>query len=146
MDRVELVSWWDEAWKTGLWAAAWGKAVAGLTPKQAAWSPGPGRKSIWQQVNHVVFWRTMALRRLRGGQGPSDLEMKRGNWAGPTKVTPAAWRATVKRFADSQKKVRAAMANTKSPLDRLRYLLPHDNYDVGQIMLLRALQGLEPLE
>lgn len=146
MDRSELVTWWDEAWTSGLWAAAWGKAVAGLTPQQAAWSPGPGRRSIWQQVNHMVFWRTISLRRLRGGKGPSEDELRRGNWQGPAKVTPAAWRATIKRFADSHKKVRTAMANKKNPLDRVRYLVPHDNYHVGQIMLLRALQGMEPLE
>jgi hypothetical protein len=55
MDRPALVKWWYEAQAEGLWAASWAKAVAGLTPQQAAWTPAPGRHSIWQIVEHIVF-------------------------------------------------------------------------------------------
>ena len=57
MQRDELLKLWNDAWTEGLWAAAWGKAIDDLTPAQATWTPAPGRHSIWQIVNHVIFWR-----------------------------------------------------------------------------------------
>src|SRR6187549_87035 len=66
MDRELLTKWWGEAWDEGLWAAAWGKAIDGLTAKQAATQPAPGRKSIWQIVNHMIFWRENHLAQLAG--------------------------------------------------------------------------------
>lgn len=146
MDRTTLGALWAEAWGDGLWAAAWSKAVDGLTPAQAAWKPGPGRNSIWQQVNHMVFWREVTLRRLAGGAGPTEEEIRRGNFADPTEVSDAAWRAARDRFADSHRRIAAAIADEKNPLDRPLHHVPHDAYHVGQIMLLRALQGLPPIE
>lgn len=33
-----------------------------------------------------------------------------------------------------------------NPLDRLQYHLFHNSYHLGQIMYLRAMQGLKPIE
>ena len=41
--RDHVVSWWNEAWRSGLWAASWEKSIADLSAAQAAWSPAtPG--------------------------------------------------------------------------------------------------------
>jgi hypothetical protein len=42
--------------------------------------------------------------------------------------------------------VAAALRDEKMPIDRLRYVLPHDCYHFGQINLLRAMLGLPPIE
>lgn len=146
MDRATLAALWDAAWTDGLWAASWSRAVDGLTPEQAAWKPGQGRNSIWQHVNHVVFWREVTLRRLAGGAGPTEEETRRGNFAEPGEVSGAGWRAARERFADSHRRIAAAIADERNALERPLHHIPHDAYHVGQIMLLRALQGLPPIE
>src|SRR5262245_64210386 len=101
-DRGLIVKWWDEAWTEGLWAAAWSKSVDGLTPEQAAWQPPPApaaakagvgpRHSIWQIVEHMIFWRDTWLVRIDGGpREAKDLATR--NFPQPAAVTGAAWEA-----------------------------------------------------
>jgi hypothetical protein len=146
MDRATILKLWNEAWSEGLWAAPWHKSVAGLTTAQAAWSPGPGRHSIWQIIEHMMFWREDTLRRLAGGARPTPAELASGNFPQIGDRSEAAWRATVERFEGTQRRIAEALADPGNPLDRLGYLLPHDSYHVGQINYLRALQELPPIE
>src|SRR5262249_36929102 len=126
--------------------AAWNKSVQDLTPQQAAWKAGPGRHSIWQIVNHMLYWREEGLRRAAGGAKPTEDEIKRMNFAEPEAVSDAAWRATLARLEDTQKRVAAALADENVNIERIVYYLPHDCYHFGQINLLRAMQGLKPIE
>ncbi len=137
---------WSEAWQTGLWAASWSASVAGLTPQQAAWKPASGRNSIWQIVEHLMFWRGNAIRKSQTGQGPSDDAIRAGNFPEPADVSEAAWRRIVERFEESQRTVQQAIADGRLDLERAVHLLAHDCYHVGQINYLRAMQGLPPLE
>jgi uncharacterized damage-inducible protein DinB len=63
--------------------------------------------------------------------------------ASPTEVE---WAGVLRRLEDSHRRVGAAMANPDHSLERIQYLVPHDAYHAGQIMYLRALQGLPPIE
>lgn len=146
MDRAALLKHWNDAWSEGLWAAAWSKAAAGLTPQQAAWTPAPGRHSIWQVVEHMVFWREDNLRRLAGSGPPGKEQLAAGNFPRIAEATEKAWKAALDRFEQSQRRIAEAIADPKNPLDRVQYLLPHDCYHVGQVMYLRALQSLPPIE
>ncbi len=146
MDRETLLKLWTDSWEGDIWIAPWAKALAGLTPQQAAFKPTPQRHSIWQNVNHVAFWREYSLDLAAGKPKPSDAERDRRNFEEPPAATAAAWDAARKRLADTHKRVRDAIANPAVPLDRLRYHLAHDAYHLGQIMYLRALQGLPPIE
>lgn len=144
-ERTVLLRWFDEAHADGLWAAPWHKAVQGLTPAQAAWTPGPGRHSIWQIVNHMIFWREHERRNLAGDK-PSGAERERRNFEAPADVSEQAWQRTLARLEESRTQTRALLADPANPLDRIQYMIPHDCYHVGQIMLLRAMQGLPPIE
>ncbi|MEX2218300.1 MAG: DinB family protein [Phycisphaerales bacterium] len=146
MDRASLLKWWNDAWTEGLWAAPWKKAVEGLTPAQAAWSPAAGRHSIWTIVEHMLFWREDNLRRLAGGGPATNEQVAAGNFPRLADTSGAAWQATLRRFEESHRRIAAAIADPALSLERVAYLLPHDAYHVGQIMYLRALQGLPPIE
>lgn len=146
MDRTQLSAWWKEAWETGLWAAAWSRLVEDLSAAQAAWKPAPARHSIWQIVEHVIFWRGVAVARTVGGEGPGEAEIARRNFPDPSSPTDSDWQATVRRFRESQEYVSAALADPGVNTERLRYLVPHDAYHMGQVAYLRALQGLPPAE
>src|ERR1043165_395677 len=95
MDRELLLKLWDEQSKEGLWAAGWERAVAGLTPQQAAWRPtgvGGERHSIWQIVHHVTFWQSVGLKRALRGEGPSKEEVLVRNFEAPAEVSHGAER------------------------------------------------------
>jgi uncharacterized damage-inducible protein DinB len=145
-ERALLLSFWNAAWSEGLWAAAWSKSIDTLTPAQAAWSPAPGRHSIWQIVLHMVFWRENELRRFATGQPPSAKEVEELNFPKLPDVSQAAWDRARERLKDTQERIAAVYADTTKDLDRARYLLPHDCYHLGQINYLRAMQGLPPIE
>lgn len=144
--REYIAGAWDRAWSEGLWAAAWGKSVEGLSSAQAAWSPGEGRNSIWQIVLHMVFWREYALRRAEGGDVLPDDEIARRNFPRITEVTEEAWAEARRQFEASHRRVAQGLRNPSESYDRLASLLGHDAYHVGQINYLRAMQGLAPIE
>ena len=96
-------------------------------------------------VNHMIFWREYHLRAMKGDK-PKDAERERRNWESPADPTDEEWEATKARFENTQQRAREAMADAGSPLDRLKYFLPHDSYHVGQIMYLRAMQGMKAIE
>jgi hypothetical protein len=147
MDRNWLLKQWNDAWTEGLWTAAWSKSVEDLTPQQAAWKPAPGRHSIWQIVAHMVFWREDALERLETGRAAlPDAEVNRRNFPEPTEISTAAWSSLLSRFRKSHERVAAVIPDATKDLIRLQYLLAHDSYHIGQINLIRALQGLKPIE
>ncbi|MCK6476733.1 MAG: DinB family protein [Phycisphaerales bacterium] len=144
--REHLREQWDQIFKDGIWAASWSKSLDGLTAAQAAWTPGPGRHSVWQHVLHMVFWRQVSLERCRTGAQPSDEDVKARNFPDIPAVTDAAWADARRRFQDSQDQVSAALAGPDPVYDRLAPLIPHDAYHFGQINLLRAMQGFPPIE
>jgi hypothetical protein len=45
-------------------------AVAGLTAEQASWKDNSGNHSIGQLANHLVFWNTESLAKLKGTEPP----------------------------------------------------------------------------
>lgn len=151
-DRDLFMRWWKDGWAEGNWGAAWSKAVEGLTPEQAAWRPpnAPGvpgvRKSVWQIVEHMVFWRMSWLGRLDGGSSPTAAELDAGNWPEIADVSEAAWADARRRFRETHERIGEAVRTRHPEADPAMWFLPHDSYHVGQIMYVRAMLGLAPIE
>jgi hypothetical protein len=145
MDRDSLANMWDETHNKYSWFPAFNASFKDLSPQQAAFKPSPQRHSIWQILNHICFWRETVVGRERGKK-PSDEEMTRRNFEEPADVSPDAWRGAVERFEKSQRLIHEAMTDEKFPAEKLQYILPHDAYHLGQVMYLRAMQGLPPVE
>jgi hypothetical protein len=144
-DREDALKTWDDAWTQGLWQAPWSRALDELTPQQLVWTPSRAKHCIWQIINHVMFWRGVAVRRARG-ESVSEDEMKQGNF----KAAPAASSQVLdelrERFAASHQDVRAAIVDPGTNLTKLAPLPYHDSYHIGQVMVLRAMQGMKPIE
>jgi len=138
MSRELLLDLWANWWDGDIWIAPWSKAIAGLTPKQAAWTPAKDRHSIWHNVAHVMFWRNYTLNVIAGKPKPASEQIDAANFAIPARLDDNAWREARDALKDSHDRIRAAM-------DRLKYHLAHDAYHLGQIMHLRALQNLPPI-
>lgn len=150
--RERVLKWWGEAWDEGLWAASWKKSLEGLTAEQAAWQPpsAPGvpglRHSIWQIVEHMIFWRESWTRRVEGGRKHTDEEYKTGNFPVISDRSEGAWAASRARFEETQKRAAAALKDRGEAAAILEYFLPHDCYHFGQINYLRAMLGLKAIE
>ena len=124
------------------------QSLKGISAKQAAWRPGPGRHNIWEIAVHAAYWKYAVRRRLDGGKRGSFVLKGHNFFARPEKgkVTEAAWRAD----RTILEREHTAMVETirkilKTPQGKKR--LPmiygvafHDVYHAGQIRLLRRLQ------
>lgn len=134
-------------------------AMEELTATQAAWRPSSKRKSIWEIVNHVAFWTEYIVSRMAGEPPRPSGWYKDLQWQSIPEVKEDGWRAAIRRLRDAHEALKAELAKrTDEQLDQplaggrtplYAYILidvTHRSYHCGQIMYLRALQGLPPLE
>jgi len=133
------------------WFVAVKNAIQGLTSEEAAWKPEGADNSIWEEVNHLIFWNERWLRRYRGLLNyPEDIEN-----TGTFKSEEHDWHATCQKlFAvmDEWRNELNEITDQKlnSPVND-QYTAPfwsplaqqniHNAYHTGQIVLLRKLQG-----
>src|SRR5579863_4651631 len=71
------------------------QSLKGVSAKQAAWRPGPGRHNIWEVMLHAAYWK-YAVRRRLDGRKPGGFILKGSNFfARPENgnATEAAWQA-----------------------------------------------------
>jgi uncharacterized damage-inducible protein DinB len=150
-----LLEQMDYTFGQGGWFRALDQATEGLTAQQASWSPGHGVNSIWQTVNHLTFWKDLCSGRLKGAP-LSDERIDNAATFDPVGATgdQMAWQAAVERLRHAHQAFRTAVAQlTDQQLDEplpgettpLKELLlglnVHDGYHLGQIVVLRKLQG-----
>ena len=133
------------------WFVAVKNAIAGLTAEQAAWKPEGADNTIWEEVNHLVFWNERWLQRYRGLLNePEDVENK-----GTFRSEETDWQATCEKLyavIDEWREKLNTITDEKlaSPVS-VKYQEPwrsplaqqniHNAYHTGQIVLLRKLQG-----
>jgi len=123
------------------------QSIKGVTAKQAAWRPGPGRHNIWEVMVHAAYWKYAVRRRIERGQRGSFALKGHNFFARPEKgrATEAAWRADKQLLEREHRALRAAMVKalrTRRSAPYLRQLYGvafHDVYHAGQIRLLRRL-------
>src|SRR5947208_1196680 len=77
-----------------VWFVAIKNAIAGLTSDEAAWKPEGADNSIWEEVNHLIFWNERWLQRFRGKLNePQDVEN-----TGTFKAEGSDWHATCEKL------------------------------------------------
>jgi hypothetical protein len=129
-------------------------SLRGVTPRQAAWRPAPGRHNIWELVVHAAYWKYVAWRRLTGARRGS-FPLTGSNWlARPAEMSAGAWHDDLDLLAAMHQTLRATVAGlTPGDLDRpsaqrsvtkralVTGVAAHDLYHAGQIQLLKRLGG-----
>ncbi|MEP6945601.1 MAG: DinB family protein [Acidobacteriota bacterium] len=133
------------------WFVSLRKALDGVTSEQAAWKLASVDNSIFETVNHLIFWNERWLQRYRGElDRPEDVENKgtfksdEGDWARTLEklwVVMDKWRGKLAVITDDKlaSPVNAEyQAPWRSPLAHQNI---HNAYHIGQIVLLRKLQG-----
>ncbi len=149
MDSAKLVlALLDEAYEKKTWHGPNLKqSIKGVTARQAAWRPGPGRHNIWEVMLHAAYWKYAVRRRIEGGKRGSFALQGSNFFPRPEegKLTEAAWKTEKKLLEREHRALRQAVAKVLRTA-RGAKLLPqlygvafHDVYHAGQIRLLRRL-------
>lgn len=149
MDSAKLVlALLDEAYEKKTWHGPNLKqSIRGVTARQAAWRPGPGRHNIWEVMLHAAYWKYAVRRRIEGGKRGSFALKGSNFFARPEKgkLNVAAWMADQKLLEREHRALRGAVAKllrTAPHAKAMRQLYGvafHDIYHAGQIRLLRRL-------
>lgn len=118
-------------------------ALEGLTPQQAAWKDSGGNHSAGQLANHLLFWNSQQLARMKGEKpapfgGNNDETFNN--------FDAKSWKETIQKLDD----VLTAMEKLveSAPDDQLNawasavaHVGAHNAYHTGQIISVRKLQG-----
>lgn len=144
---AEVAQWFRKAWAENTHTAPWRDCIGDLSASQALWKPEglPLKRCIWDLVRHMAFWRELYLREL-GGETRTNEEVERRNWELIEDQSDDAWQGELDRFRESQDRLVEAIEASPHDVMRLASFIEHDSYHFGQIMVLRALQGMPPVD
>jgi uncharacterized damage-inducible protein DinB len=133
------------------WFVSLRTVLDGVTAEQASWKPAGCDNSIRGIVNHLIFWNERWLQRYRGELNePQNVENDTTFDSDETD-----WSATLKKLNDVMDDWRDKLRSIdetrlESPVNP-QYQAPwwsplaqqniHNAYHIGQILLLRKLQG-----
>jgi hypothetical protein len=123
------------------------QSLKGVTARQAAWRPGPGRHNIWEFTLHAAYWKYTVRRRIEGEKRGSFALKGSNFFARPEKdkLNEEAWRADKQllereHVALVETIAKAASAWKGANVPKSFYGIAfHDVYHAGQIRLLRRL-------
>lgn len=137
------------------WFASMEQALHGVGAAEAAWTSSGNSNSIWQIVNHLIFWNEDVIHRIKGTENPhkaDDNDETFGNPGNPE--DKIGWAQTVQRLYEVMNKLKTVIAdlddekltapytaNSNSIERLLSNIMMHDTYHLGQIVLLRKLQS-----
>jgi uncharacterized damage-inducible protein DinB len=126
-------------------------AVEGLDWTIAGKRPNGVEHSIYQLVNHVVYWQEWVVRWL-DGEKPDVPKHAAGGW--PGEVEPAnseEWEEVKRRLGKALDALSSrcgedllSMRGRKCPIDMLQPIAQHTSYHIGQVVLLRQMLGAWP--
>ena len=142
----------DEAYEKRTWHGPnLRQAIRGVSAKQAAWRPAPGRHNIWELTLHAAYWKYTVRRKISGAKRGSFVLEGSNFFPRPekSKTGEAAWRKDKELLDREHRELRTAIGKVlRTP--RGAKLLPylygvafHDIYHAGQIRLLRRLSEKE---
>ena len=126
--------------------------LAAVRADVAAWRPAPGVHTIWELVEHMMYWESVARRRMTAQVTVSE-EL---NFPAMPEAGESNWQALLQRFRESNQMFREALLQLDP--DRLDDLTPggkktfyadaqgviqHHIYHAGQVALLKRLHALQ---
>jgi uncharacterized damage-inducible protein DinB len=137
------------------WFASMDQALHGVSAAEAAWTSSGNSNSIWQIVNHLIFWNEDVIHRIKGTENPQKAEANEETFGNPGDPDDEiGWSQTVQRLNEVMKNLKTVIAHlddetlkvpyapNRSSIERLlSNIMMHDTYHIGQIVLLRKLQS-----
>lgn len=135
-------------------------ALAGLEWAAAGERPESSPYSVWQLLNHMIYWQDFLLARLRGAAPPVP-EQAVESWPGGERPNSSdEWAAALSQFqAGLAEALQAAGQDSSAGQDliaglatrpehsraeAIAQIIGHNSYHLGQIVLLRRMLGAWP--
>lgn len=134
------------------WQASLLKQIEDLTFDQALYLPAPDRHCIWELVRHIAYWKHWALTYVKEN---AAMNAKEDNWKPlPEIQSEESWQEDINKLRELNNEcIKTAeaigdslMTSNEEKYIFFRQLLLHDAYHTGQIGLLKAMQGIKPVE
>ncbi|MBN8191800.1 DinB family protein [Bacillus sp. NTK074B] len=153
MTRTDLLlRMLDTTYDQESWYAPFKPAIEGLTAEQACWKPdGEATKTIWENVNHLIYYKERLTARLEGREWTNTLDGNDTFYLTEQVHDDKEWREVVARVETAHRGLREALRKTTeakieedSLEEKLLDIMLHDAYHTGQIMQLRKMQGSWP--
>ncbi|PFH89321.1 DinB family protein [Bacillus sp. AFS088145] len=153
MNRKELfLNVLDKTYDKESWFAPLKDAIEGITAEQAGWRPsGEATKSIWENVNHLLYYKERIVANLEGREWTKNLDGDQTFFFTEPSNDGNEWKKVVERLENTSFSLRQLLSNmTDEELMRntfevkLMDLLLHDAYHTGQIIQIRKMQGSWP--
>lgn len=121
-------------------------AVKGIDVEMATQKNVKDHNSIWQLVNHMIYWRKTVIIRLQGVLGNPPMN----DFYEPANPTAENWKETLEHFEEVHQalienieKLKDDQLEQPSPMKGQTYYqllmgcLQHDSYHMGQLILLK---------
>ncbi|MEE6449073.1 DinB family protein [Gottfriedia acidiceleris] len=153
MNRKEMFLYvLDKTYDKESWFAPLKNSIEGITAKQASWRPsGEATKSIWENVNHLLYYKERIVANLEGREWKQNLDGDQTFFLTEQSNEENEWKKVVERLENTSLSLRQLLSNmTDEELMRnsfevkLMDLLLHDAYHTGQIIQIRKMQGSWP--
>ncbi|PTX48884.1 DinB family protein [Melghirimyces profundicolus] len=139
------------------WFPTFTDAVKGLTPGQAAWRSHPSSHSIWELVQHLIYWNEKWMSYFLDKEtfvsigknndktfGDPDVEVNEERWNAAVQRLEAVyteWRNVLHEYPESKFETQVPGYHDEAPWwGVLSNLCTHNAYHIGQIVLIRKLQ------
>ncbi|WP_411334438.1 DinB family protein [Metabacillus indicus] len=145
----------DMHWRENDWFASLEQALDGVSAPEASWTGSGKSNSIWQIVNHLIYWNDDVIHRIKGTENPHKIKDNEETFADPGDPEDEyGWAQTLQRLDEvmnrfktviaelDDEKLKAPYAANRPSIERLiSSIMMHDSYHIGQIVLLRKLQS-----
>lgn len=122
------------------------KLLKDVSAEEASWAPGGDAHSIWEEVNHIIYWSRFTLEHLedRGRSTKQAWPAGEGGDEGWHRAVAQASRlhaALIRRVGGLERKALSTrLARTRYTYDQLILgCAAHISYHAGRIALLRRL-------
>jgi hypothetical protein len=118
-------------------------AVEGLTAEQASWKDPSGNHSVGQLTYHLLFWNERELAKFKG---EPEKKFSGDNDETFNNFDSKKWNDTVKQLDQVMTELEEFVETTDDKTLQTRasdiaHIGTHNAYHVGQIILVRKLQG-----
>jgi len=157
MEKKELLmNAWDNAYDKEGWYSPLKDALREVSAPEASWkSPGKSSHSIWELVNHLLFYKERFLTYLKGKEFNSSITTNDETFL-VLNTAPEYWETVLHQMKAVHHEIRKKISIMTD--DELNQVLPkisvdsqlmdlitHDAYHTGQIIFIRKLYGSWPI-
>ncbi|WP_409293296.1 DinB family protein [Peribacillus sp. SCS-37] len=147
-----LVNLLDSTYDKESWYAPFREAIDGLRAEQASWKPpGAAAQTIWENVNHLTYYKERLAAKLEGRDWPNPLDGDQTFSLTPQSNDDGEWEKVIERAENAHQHLREVLSRlSDDELDqdslerKLLDIMLHDAYHTGQIIQSRKMQGSWP--